>query len=89
MSCYSTARMNRALFPEAGAEASDTGAEQEAETRGLDTFGGCLSSLTRYETMIKLLTSSLHTNVSDISKLYMNCDYFLHLYFIFKSLKKV
>ena len=61
--------MNRALFPEAGAEATDPGAEQEAETRGLDTFGGCLSSLTRYETMIKLLTSSLQTNVSDISKL--------------------
>ena len=43
--------MNRALFPEAGAEAADPGSEQEAETRGLDTFGGCLSSLTRYVAM--------------------------------------
>ena len=54
VSCYSTARMDRVLFTEAGAEAGDPGsgpigcgADQETETRGLDTFGGCLSSLTR------------------------------------------
>ena len=50
MSCYTTARIDRVLFSEAGAETGDAEPdirEQAEENRGLDTFGGCLSSLTR------------------------------------------
>ena len=50
VSCYTTARIDRVLFSEAGAETGDAEPdirEQAEENRGLDTFGGCLSSLTR------------------------------------------
>lgn len=75
VSCYSTARMNRALFPEAGAEAADPGAEQEAETRGLDTFGGCLSSLTRYNSVRPLATLAYTTDMFNNSSIVSSIEF--------------
>ena len=52
VSCYTTARIDRLLFSEAEQEAAGPGQLEAASltsdsARGLDQFGGCLSSLTR------------------------------------------
>ena len=57
VSCYTTARIDRLLFSEAEQEAAGPGQLEAASltsdsARGLDQFGGCLSSLTRLVVVI-------------------------------------
>ena len=57
VSCYTTARIDRLLFSEAEQEVAGPGQLEAASltadsARGLDQFGGCLSSLTRLVVVI-------------------------------------
>ena len=64
MSCYTTARIDRLLFSEAEQEAAGPGQLEAASltsdsARGLDQFGGCLSSLTRCDIMVMVTAEIL------------------------------
>ena len=65
VSCYTTARIDRLLFSEAEQEAAGPGQLEAASltsdsARGLDQFGGCLSSLTRLVVvMVTVVTAEI------------------------------
>jgi len=66
VTCYSTARIDRVLFNNAGDRDAEEQCEDpvaETNSKGLDQFGDCLSSLTRYNSVRPLATLAYTTDM--------------------------
>ena len=71
VTCYTNARIDRVLFG-----AGDGGGDPEPEAEpGLDQFGGCLSSLTRYNSVRPLATLAYTTDMFNNSSIVSSIEF--------------
>ena len=71
VTCYTNARIDRVLFG-----SGDGGGDPEPEAEpGLDQFGGCLSSLTRYNSVRPLATLAYTTDMFNNSSIVSSIEF--------------
>ena len=78
VSCYTTARIDKVLFSGEDGDTdqdSDPAPQDGDSARGLDTFGGCLSSLTRYNSIRPLATLAYTTDMFNSSSIVSSIEF--------------